>query len=202
MDATVVTGIFSTVSIVVGAALAYVFNALGQRSASREAERKRAQDLFGVVARGVGGLLAEKASFTVRRDSLHANLIALGVVFMRLMAGHAAGNWVEGAANGIEGMSVWDATEGARFIDRYLTARTEVGGALVQLSLMSPALQAAASDVHDAINAVGEARKKPATEAAAKQLNAALGGLRRAVTEFSEPKRRQRKRSAKAISAN
>jgi hypothetical protein len=139
--------------------------------------------------RGIGGIQIEKAVFTERRDSWRPNLLAVGAAILHLAAGRFEGNWIRGAARGVDSMAAWDSAEGARFTDRFQPAVIEVSTALVQLSLMSPGLQRAAGQVYDPLAAVMKARRKPDAAAAAEQLTEAVAVLRGSVTEFTARKR-------------
>lgn len=132
MELAIVTGIFTILGGAAGTALA----AFLQRSADRRADQAQAAALFTQVVKAIIVMETEKIVFRDRRTGLHANLRAIGNVAIQVLAGHAAGNWPSGAANGISGLAAWDAAEGARFTDRYFAARAEATTALVQLSLM------------------------------------------------------------------
>ena len=79
----------------------------------------------------------------------------------------------------------WDSAEGARFADRFLAARSEIGPARVQLSLMSDSLQSAAAEVSSAAAAVMKARKQGDVNAADERLQNAIADLRGAVRGFA-----------------
>jgi len=87
-------------------------------------------------------------------------------------------------------MASWDSAERARFTDRVQPAVIEANTALVQLSLMSPELQEAATRVNEALAATGNARKPRDAKAADKQLGEAIAGLRAAVVEYTSRRRR------------
>ncbi|HET9081347.1 MAG TPA: hypothetical protein VFO01_12640 [Trebonia sp.] len=91
-------------------------------------------------------------------------------------------------------MTSWDAAEGARFTDRVQPAVIEANTALVQLSLMSPGLQQAATRVSEAPAATGNARKPRDVKAAGKQPGDAIAGLRAAVVEYTSRKPRHWRR--------
>ena len=199
MDPAVTTGIFT----IAGGVVTYGLTRITQRSDSRRAERQRASDLFMQVVRGIGALQIERAVYAERRDSVRPNFLAVGAALLHLAAGHFEGNWIRGAAHGIEGMTSWDSAEGARFTDRFQPAVLEVSTALVQLSLMAPGLQDAATKVNDAVAVLLNARKKPAVAVAEKQMNEAIASLRAAVTELTARKRwRRRQPSAQPASSS
>ena len=184
MDPAVTTGIFTIAGVVV----TYGLTRSAQLADSRDADRQKAGDLLTQVVKGIGSLQIEKAVFAERRSSWRPNFLATGAALLHVAAGRLEGNWLRGAARGIDGMAAWDAAEGARFTDRFQLAALEVGAALVQLSLMSPRLQEAASQVNDALSAALTARKKPEVNAAEQQMGEAMVELRAAVTEFSTRK--------------
>ena len=195
MDPVVTTGIFSVVGTAGGIVLGYGLNMLSQRSADRRAGRQKAQDLFAQVVKAIGVMEVEKASFRERRDSWRANLLAIGSTLLEVLAARASGNWLRGAAAGTGTLLVWDSAEGARFIDRYQAAAGEIGPALVQPSLMSPGLEAAAASVSDALAAAAAARKPRDREAAGKQVADAIRELRAEVTAFAGLGPKQRRKS-------
>jgi hypothetical protein len=170
MSGDIITGIFTIAGIIVGSALA--------------AERSKARDLFTQVVKAISAMEVEKASFKERRDSLRPNLLKLGGAALTTYAAYLEGNWVKGAATSVRDLMAWDSAEGARFVDRFQAAATEIGPALVQLSLMSDGLQSAASPVGDAVGAVMKARKPADAKAADEQLQKTIAGLRRAVHAF------------------
>ena len=199
MDPVTTTGIFAAATTAGGTLLGYSLNALSQRSASRSAARQQAQDLFVQIANAIGAMETERAVFRERRDSPRANFLAAGNAFLHALAGRAEGNWLKGAASGTSALAAWDAAEGARFTDRYQLAASEAMSALIRLSLISPALQKAASDVGDGLADTVKARKPRDLEAANKEVQKAIAGLRAAVRDYSEgkPKRRsEQKRTA------
>ena len=147
MDPAVTTGIFTAATAAGGTLLGYALSTFSQRSANRSAARQQAQDLFVQAAKAIVALEAEITAFRERRDSRRANFLAGGTAILHALAGRAEGNWVKGAASGISALVAWDAAEGARFTERYQVARAEASAALIQLSLMSPALQEAAGNV-------------------------------------------------------
>ena len=102
----------------------------------------------------------------------------------RAGAAQAEGNWLRGAASGVSALRTWDLAEPARFHDRFAAAASEINPALMQLSLMSPELQQAATRVTKALTAVMKARKPSEIEAAGDGLAEAVGGVRRAVEAF------------------
>jgi hypothetical protein len=155
MSGDIVTGVFTIAGILVGSAL----TTLGKLAADRRAERAQARDLFTVVVKAITAMEVEKASFKERRDSWHANFLAIGGAVLTTFAAHTEGNWIKGAATSIGDLMAWDSAEGVRFIDRFQVAAAEIGPALIQLSLMSDGLQAAASPVGDAAGAVMKARE-------------------------------------------
>jgi hypothetical protein len=167
-----------------GGAAGTALAAFLQRSADRRAAQAQAAALFTQIVKAITVMETEKIVFRDRRTGLHANLRAIGNVALQVLAGHAAGNWPAGAASGISGLAAWDAAEGARFTDRYFAARAEATTALVQLSLMSDALQKAAGEISDALDALGSARKARDREAAGKQISEAVAGLRTAVRDY------------------
>lgn len=197
MDPAVITGIFSLSGTALGAGLGYGLTTLTQRSAARRAARQKAQDLFAQVVRAIGTVEMEKAAFRERRDSWRPNALAAGGVLLELLAARAAGNWASGAAGGVSRMIEWDSAEGARFIDRYQAAMAQITPALVQLSLMSPGLQAAAAKAGDAIGAAAVARKPRDRETAGKQVTAAVGELRGEVAAFAGRKEQRRGKTAR-----
>lgn len=77
-------------------------------------------------------------------------------------------------------------------------AAIEANTALVQLSLMSPGLQQAATRVSEALAATGNARKPRDIKAADKQLGEAIAGLRTAVVEYNSRRRWQPRRKSAA----
>jgi len=68
------------------------------------------------------------------------------------------------------------------------TARTDASAALIQLSLMSPALQEAVGDVSDALAIVGTTTSKRDAEIADRQLNQSIARLRAAVAAYKRRK--------------
>lgn len=170
MDPAVTTGIFT----IAGGVVTYGVTRISQLSDSRRAERQKASDLLVQVVRGIGALQIEKAAFAERRNSWRPNVLAAGAALLHLAAGRLEGNWIRGAARGIDGMAVWDSAEGARFTDRFQPAVLEVSTALVQFSLVSPGLQVAATEVNEALGAGMRARKKPDAAAAEKRMNRAI----------------------------
>jgi hypothetical protein len=202
MDPAVTTGIFT----IAGGVVTYGLTTISQRSDSHRAERQRANDLLIQVVRGIGTLQIERAVFAERRNSWRPNFLAAGAVLMHLAAGHFEGNWIRGAANGIDGIAAWDSAEGARFTDRFQPAVLEVSTALVQLSLMSSGLQKSAAQVNQALGAAMKARKKPDADAADKQMTEAIASLRASVTELTarkrwRPRRRLSSANSRAISS-
>jgi hypothetical protein len=195
MDPAVTTGIFT----IAGGVATYGLTRISQLSDGRSAERQKANDLLVQIVRGIGTLQIEKASFAERRSSWRPNFLAAGAALLHVVAGHLEGNWIRGAARGVDGMAAWDSAEGARFIDRFQPATLEVATALVQLSLMSPGLQNAAAQVNDGLGAVMNARKKSDAAAAERQMNEAIASLRAAVTEFTARKRWRRRRRLPAL---
>jgi len=199
MSGNIITGVFTIAGIIVGSALA----ALGKLGADRRAERAKARDLFTVVVKAITAMEVEKASFRERRDSFRANFLAIGGAVLTTFAAHSEGNWIKGAATSIGDLMAWDSAEGARFIDRFQVAAAEIGPALVQLSLMSEDLQAAASPVGDAVGAVMKARRPRDVKAADEELQKMIAVLRRAVHAFSTRRWWQRDvRPEKASSAS
>jgi len=180
MSGNIITGVFAIAGIIVG----YALTALGRLAADRRAERAKARDLFTVVVKAITAMEIEKASFRERRDSFRANFLAVGGAVLTTFAAHSEGNWIKGAATSIGDLMAWDSAEGARFVDRFQAAAAEIGPALVQLSLMSEGLQAAASPVGDAVGAVMKARRPRDVKAADEQLQKTIAGLRRAVNAF------------------
>lgn len=188
MGIAIVSGLIGIAGILIG----LIWSSVQQRAAARAADRDRAVGLFTSAARGITLMEAELALFRHRRDGRRPNFIALGNVALQVLAARAAGNWASGAASGLSGMTAWDASEGSRFTDRYLAAKAEAMGALVQLSLMSDGLQRAAGEVSDAIDAIGSVRKARDREAAGKRLAEASAGLRAAVRDYCADRPRKR----------
>jgi hypothetical protein len=197
MGLAIVTGIFTILGGLAGAAL----TAIQQRAAGRRADRAKAQDLFVQVTRAITTLETEKAVFRHRRDGWRPNLLATATAAMHIIAGHTEGNWLKGAAAGTDSLVAWDSAEGARFTDRYQAARGELTNALVQLSLMSPALQQAAGQVSDAIAATEQARKAREVKATGEQVRKAIAALRSAVTAHASRKWRQHERATPPVPA-
>ncbi|HWG24095.1 hypothetical protein [Actinospica sp.] len=136
----------------------------------------------------------ERALFRHRRDSWKANFLAGGQALLHVIAAHvSSGNWVSGAATGIDALAAWDANEGARFTDRYTAASIQASAALVQLSLMSDRLQQAAGEVTDTLFAYQQARKSRQAQLAEKQLMEAIRALRTAVRGYRARRRRFRR---------
>jgi hypothetical protein len=92
---------------------------------------------------------------------------------------------------GVRGLREWDATEGARFAERFQAAGTLLAAALVALALMSPELGAAAAQVGDALAAGSHARGRRQVQAARTALAEAVAELRDAVSAFTMPQRRR-----------
>ena len=188
MDSTVTTGIFTAATAGGGALLGFALSTIGQRSASRSAARQQAQALFVQAAKAIVTIQAEIGAFRTRRDSRRANLLAAGTAVVQALAGHAEGNWAKGVASGMSTLVAWDAAEAGRFSERYELARTDASVALIQLSLMSPALQEAVGDVSDALAVVGTTKSKRDTEMADRQLNQSISRLRAAVAAYRRRK--------------
>jgi hypothetical protein len=188
MDLAIVTGIFTILGGLAGAALTW----LQQSVASRQADRVQAQELFVQLAKAIGTMETERAVFRERRDSRRANFLAAGNAILHALAGRAEGNWIKGAASGTSALVAWDAAEGARFTDRYQFAASEAMSTLIRLSLISPTLQQTATDVGDALAATVKARKPGDIEAADKEARKAVAALRDAVTAYAGRERRLR----------
>jgi hypothetical protein len=188
MDSAVTTGIFTAATAAGGTLLGYGLSTLNQRSASRSAIRQQAQALFVQAARAIVTIQGEIGVFKARRDSRRANLLAAGTAILHAIAGRAEGNLAKGAAAGVGALVAWDAGESARFTGRYQLARTEASAALIQLSLLSPALQEAVGDVSDALAVIGTTRNKQDAETAERQLNQGIARLRTAVAAHGHRK--------------
>jgi hypothetical protein len=189
MTSDIVTGIFTLAGVALGALL----NMLLQRAAARDAARAKAADLFSQIVRCLGVMEVERDMFRVRRSSWRPNLVATGTAVLHVFAARAAGNWLTGAASGVRELTAWDADEGARFAERYQASASEVITALVQLSLMSDELQAAAGKLGDAMTAAMTAKPREAEDANA-ALREATAGLRSAVRGYTARKPRRRRR--------
>jgi G:T/U-mismatch repair DNA glycosylase len=184
-------GIFSLVGVALGGILAHVMGTLTRHSASRDADRQKAEDLLTQLARAVGTIRAAKAAFRERSASRRPRLREVGVAILQTGAGWADGNVLRGMATGAARMVAWDAAEGARFSDRLHPAAADANAALMQLSLMSPGLQVAAENVRDALDATVLEWKQADLAAAHEQLNDAMKNLRAAVVEFKSREGRQ-----------
>lgn len=180
MITVIITGVFT----LAGVSLGNLLSALHQRRAERAAARAKAADLFTQVVRGIGLMETEQAVFLVRRSSWRANFVATGSAVLHLFAAKEAGNWITGAASGIEKLAAWDAAEGARFTERYPAAAADVISALVQLSLLSDDLEKTANDLGDALHAAMSARKPGRDTAATHDLREATAALRTSVRDY------------------
>ena len=128
MSTVIVGGVLGIVGVVLGVALTWV----QQRHTASSAARAVAAALFTQVVKAIALMDTEQALFRHRRTGRHANFIALANVAVTALAANASGNWMTGLADGLGGMTAWDAAEGARFSDRYVAARAEATTAVVQ----------------------------------------------------------------------
>ena len=145
-------------------------------------------------------LETEQAFHRERRYSWRTSLISAGLALLQVAAAASDGNWVRGAATGIGGMREWDAAEEARFIERFQAAGAQITPALVQLSLLSPAIAQAAGQVGDALAEGSHARRPAEVRTASQALTSAVASLRDAVLAFTTPPRRSWRRRRPAAS--
>jgi hypothetical protein len=108
MSTVIVGGVLGIVGIVLGVALTWV----QQRRAASSAAKAVAAALFTQVVKAIALMETEQALFRHRRTSWNANFIALGNVAVQALAAKASGNWMTGLAEGLGGMTAWDAAEG------------------------------------------------------------------------------------------
>jgi hypothetical protein len=177
-----------------GSVIAGVSNVVAGRQADRRAERGRAHDLLVLVVTAAATLETERAFFRDRRYSWRTSIISAGLALLQVAAAARDENWVRGAATGIAGMRDRDAAEEARFIERLQAAGAQITPALVQLSLLSPAIAQAASQVGDAIAEGSHARRPAEVRTASQALTSAVASLRDAVLAFTTPPRRSWRR--------
>jgi hypothetical protein len=190
MESAIVTGAFTIAAVIV----TWVLATAQRRADARGTERAKAEALFIQISTAIGVMETERALFRHRRDSWKANFLAGGQALLHVIAAHvSSGNWVSGAATGIDALAAWDANEGARFTDRYTAASIQASAALVQLSLMSDRLQQAAGEVTDTLFAYQQARKSRQAQLAEKQLMEAIRALRTAVRGYRARRRRFRR---------
>lgn len=182
----------------VASAITGVAKAVADRQAGRRADQGRARDLLVQVVTAAAALETERAVFRDRRYSWRASVINAGLAALKMAAAAKDGNWLHGASAGIAGMREWDASEEARFIERLQAAGAQITPALVQLSLLSPAIGEAAGQVGDALAEGSHARRRAEVRAASQSLLDAVASLRGAVLTFTAPPRRRwhRRRAA------
>lgn len=183
MTTTIVGGVIGVLGVVLGVALTWA----QQRFAAKSAARGVAASLFTQVVKAIALMETERALFWHRRESRHANFIALGNVAMQALAAKtSSGNWASGFASGLGGMTAWDANEGARFTDRYFAARAEATAALVQLSLMSEGLQQACGNLGKALDAraIADGQRRTRGQKADDGVEKAVSQLRSAVCDY------------------
>ena len=184
-----------------GSAITQAVTIRVQAIAARRAAQAQARDLLSQIVSASATMESEKAVFRERRDSWRPNALAAGQALVEFAAAYQDGNWVRGIAAGIRGLREWDATEGARFVERMQAAASQVNPALVSLSLLSPQLNAPCSRVVDALAEAVNAQGRKNAAKAEQDLIEAMAELRAAVSDFMTNTKRRRLRHAKQASS-
>jgi hypothetical protein len=186
-------------SAAAGSVITAATQAMADRRAGRRADRDRARDLLTQVVTAAAALETERAVFRERRYSWRASFTAAGQAALEMAAAARDGNWLRGAAVGVAGVREWDASEGARFTERFQASGALISPALVQLSLMSPVIGEAAARVGEALAAGSHAGRQAEVKAASQALTDGVASLRDAVLEFAAPPRRTWRRRQGAL---
>jgi hypothetical protein len=181
-------------SAVIGAVITAVSGTAAIRRADRRAEHDQARELLSQVMNGMAQLETE-VSYRELRNSIWASVHTIEELVIEIAAAYQDGNWLRGVANAVRAKNARDAAEADRYAERRQAAALRITPALVSLSLFSPQLQEAASQMNNALTAAARACEKD-KRAANTELSAAIAGLRTAVYEFTTPQRRFPRRPA------
>jgi hypothetical protein len=166
--------LISTGGAIVGTAVGSVITA---SVLARKSERESVNQLLAQAQRAVTALQVEIESFSERRTSTRAQLMATAHVVIGGLSGYIEDRkWMSAATRELHALRDWDLREGDRFVARFLPAQAELSSAIVLLGLRDDAdLREAAvqlgKDSVALIVGMGDARaRKKATTALGKDL--------------------------------